>query len=229
MKQGPRLVLPLLALIAGIALAGMQWFIYAYAPEERSMGIVQKIFYIHMPLAWWAMFAFFTSCVTGALYLIKRRLFWDNIACAATETGVLFATLALLTGSLWASRSWGTWWTWDPRLTTTLVMWFAYAVCLLLRATIPLRERAAIVCSVLAIVAFLDVPLVFYSARIWRGIHPGSLFQSNGLEPEMKVTMWFCVVAMGLLWLVLTIARARQGFQSDALRKAALERVTFSE
>lgn len=223
MRQGLRPALPVFALIAGIALAGVQWLIYVYAPEEHSMGVVQKIFYVHMPLAWWAMFGFFIACVAGLLYLIKRRLFWDNVALAATETGVLFATLALITGSLWASRSWGTWWTWDPRLTTTLIMWFAYAVCILLRNSIRVRERRALVCSVLAIVAFLDVPLVFYSARVWRGIHPGSLFQSNGLEPEMKVTMWCCVAAMGLLWIGLTMARARQANQADRIKKKVLE------
>lgn len=226
MRQKPYPALPLLALLAGLALAGTQWLIYVYAPEERSMGIIQKIFYIHLPLAWWSMLAFCTACVAGALYLIKRRLFWDNIALAATETGVLFATFALFTGSLWASRSWGTWWTWDPRLTTTLVMWFAYAVCILLRNSIPSRERRAVVCSVLAIAAFLDVPLVFYSARVWRGIHPGSFFRSDGqgLEPEMRIAVWTCVAAMGLLWIALTATRARQANQADALRKAALKR-----
>ena len=225
MTQKPRPVIPVLALVAGVALAGVQWLIYVYAPEERSMGIIQKVFYLHMPFAWWAMLAFFTAFAAGALYLIRRRLFWDNIALAATETGVLFATLALFTGSLWARRAWGAWWTWDPRLTTTLVMWFAYAVCILLRNSIPSRERRAVVCSVLAIVAFLDVPLVFYSARIWRGIHPGSLVQSNGLEPEMKTAMWSCVAAVGLLWFALTAVRARQANQKDFLEKAALERL----
>ena len=124
---------------------------------------------------------------------------------------VLLAGLALVTGMIWARRSWGVWWTWDPRLTTTLVMWFIYAGYLVLRGLDLPPQRKRMICAVVGVVAFLDVPLVFLSARLWRSIHP-AVFASKGggLEPEMKLTAIACVAAMGLFWAGLVWLRTRQ-------------------
>ena len=123
----------LLALLGGLAFAGCQWLVFAYAPTEANMGLVQKIFYIHLPLAWWALLSFFVVFVASVVYLLKRSPGADRLCAAAAEVGVLLCGLALITGMLWARRSWGVWWTWDPRLTTTLIMWFVYAGYLVLR------------------------------------------------------------------------------------------------
>ncbi len=202
---------------AGLAVAGCQWLIWYYAPVEQTLGPVQKIFYTHLPLAWWALISFFGVFVCSIAYLKTKGERWDHLAGAMAEVGVLFATLALLTGSIWARKSWNTWWTWDPRLTTTLVMWFIYAGYLLVRSMDLDRRRQATVCAVVGIVAFLDVPLVFYSARLWRSIHPAVFAKGGGLEPEMKLTAMVCVAAWSLMWLALTGLRFRQMRQRSQL------------
>ncbi len=157
------------------------------------------------------------------MYLLRRRWFWDTLAGAAAEVGVLFAGLALVTGSIWGRHSWGVWWTWDPRLTTTLIMWFVYAGYLMLRVAGFTRERRATVCAVLGIVAFIDVPLVFFSARLWRSIHPAVFGnQQGGLEPEMQTAAIVCVLCFGFLWYALTAIRGRQQADADRLDTLAM-------
>ena len=199
------------ALLAALALAFCQWLVLIYAPVERSMGLVQKIFYLHLPLAWCGLVSFFVVFVASIAYLRSRRPWWDHLAHAGAELGLLLAVLALVSGSIWARHSWGVWWTWDPRLTTTLVMCFVYAGYLVLRGLELPEQRKGTICAVVGIVAFLDVPLVFASARLWRSIHP-AVFASEGggLEPEMRLTVWVCVASFGLLCLALTVLRARQ-------------------
>ncbi|EKO38058.1 MAG: ABC-type transport system involved in cytochrome c biogenesis, permease component [Solidesulfovibrio magneticus str. Maddingley MBC34] len=188
-----------------------QYLIWFHAPVEESMGVVQKIFYTHMPLAWWSTVSFFVNFVASILYLAKRRDAYSRLAGAAAELGVLFSGLALITGMCWARPIWNVWWTWDPRLTTTLVMWFVYAAYLLLRASDVGGQRQDTVLAVLGVVAFLDVPLVFISARYWRSIHPSVLgSQGGGMEPEMWLAVLANLVAMGLFWLALLAFRTRQ-------------------
>ena len=146
-----------------IGLAAGQWFIFAYAPVEQTMGPIQKIFYIHLPLSWWALVSFFVVFICSAGYLAKRRESFDLAARAAAEIGVVFTSLCLITGIIWGRRSWGVWWTWDPRLSTALVMWFVYVAYLIMGSLAASPQRKALVRSVLGIVAFLDVPLVFLS------------------------------------------------------------------
>lgn len=218
--------LPFAAVACALAMAVSQWFIWVYAPVEETLGPVQKIFYFHLGLAWWALFSFFVVFVAGVLFLLKRTSRFDHLGGAAAEVGVLFAGLALVTGSVWGRASWGVWWTWDPRLTTTLIMWFVYCAYLILRASGIGEERRATVCAVVGIVAFLDVPLVFYSARMWRSIHPAVFAkQGGGLEPEMLTTLFVSLAAYGLLWLCVTTIRARQlavGEKLDALAKGGM-------
>jgi len=212
-----------LAAVAAVALAIAQWFIWMHAPVEETMGLVQKIFYIHLPLAWWAMMSFFTVFVASLMVLIKKDNTWDRLAGAACELGVLFSGLALITGSLWGKPIWNVWWTWDPRLTTTLIMWFVYAAYLILRQSGVGGERGPVVRAALGVVAFLDVPLVFYSARKWRSIHPtvfGS--QGGGLEPEMLAAVLVSIAAVGLFWAALLSLRSRQLGQAAAIRNVFL-------
>jgi len=201
----------LLALAAAALSILAQYAIWFHAPVEETMGVVQKIFYTHMPMAWWSLVSFFVVFVASILYLAKGRDAYARLAGAAAELGVLMSGLALVTGMCWAKPIWGVWWTWDPRLTTTLVMWFVYAAYLLLRASDVGGQRKATVLAVLGVVAFLDVPLVFVSARYWRSIHPSVLgSQGGGMEPEMWQAMIANLVAMGLLWLALLLVRTKQ-------------------
>ena len=214
------------ALLAALTLAFCQWLIFIYAPVEHSMGLVQKIFYLHLPLAWWGLASFFVVFAASIAYLRSRRPYWDQLARAGAEVGLMLAVLALLSGSVWARHSWGVWWTWDPRLTTTLVMCFVYAGHLALRGLELPEERKATICAVVGIIAFLDVPLVFVSARLWRSIHP-AVFASEGggLEPEMRLAALACVASFGLLWLTFTALRARQLALAARIAQALLSRM----
>lgn len=209
-------LLTMLAVTAAILMAAGQYAIWVYAPEEATMGLIQKVFYFHLPLAWWAFAAFLGVCVASIMVLLTKRDVWDVWAGVLAEIGVLFCTLALITGSIWGRAAWNAWWTWDPRLSTTLVMWFVYCGYLVLRAGGVGGGQAVRVRAVLGIVAFLDVPLVFVSARLWRSIHP-AVFASKGggLEPEMWTTVWINILAWGILGAVLVLAR----FQTEALRR----------
>lgn len=213
-----------LALLAGLALAFCQWLIYVYAPGEATLGQVQRIFYMHLPLAIWAMLSFCVVFAGSIIWLIKRKTEIDNICAAAVEIGVLFSTLALATGIIWARKSWGVWWTWDPRLTTTLVMWFLYSACLVFRHLEMNVNRKRVVCAILGIAAFLDVPLVFISARMFRSIHPAVFGQSGGLDPEMRLVALATVLACGLLWLALLLIRKQQLDLDWTLRRIRMNR-----
>ncbi len=212
------------AVAAAAALCVAQYFVWVHAPVEMVMGPVQKIFYFHIGLAWWALFSFFATFVASVGVLARRSAACDQWAAASAEIGVLFSGLALVLGMVWGRASWGVWWTWDPRLTTTLVMWFVYCGYLILRASGIGGERRAVVSAVVGVVAFVDVPLVFLSARMWRSIHP-SVFkrEGGGLEPEMLTAMFVCLGAFGLLWLVMPALRARQIASAEALDAAARE------
>lgn len=200
---------PVLAALSIAALATSSWFIFAYAPIEQTMLLTQKIFYVHLPFAWWSMVSFFGVFVASALYLVKRKPGLDRAAGALAEIGVLFSGLALLTGSIWGKGAWGQWWLWEPRLVTTLIMWFIYAGYLLLRSLSMSRERKALISAVIGVAAFLDVPLVFFATRLWPSemqAHP----QSIGLAPAMVVTLLVSLGAWLFPWLSLTLIRYGQ-------------------
>lgn len=210
MKKSTQL-LPLLAVAAGVMLVAAHWAVWFHAPVEATMGLVQKVFYLHLPLAWWALISFFVVFIGSVGVLLRRSDFWDHLAGAAAEIGVLFSGLALITGSLWARPAWNVWWTWDPRLTTTLIMWFVYMGYLVLRTSPLPHVKRRTLCAVLGVVAFVDIPLVFLSTRLWRSIHPSVISPSGGgMEPEMWQAMFVCLAAVGLLWAALFLFRSRQ-------------------
>ena len=214
-----------LALTGALAFAACQWLIYAYAPVEAQLGLMQKVFYVHLPLAWWALLSFFVVFLASAVVLLRASDAADRLCRAAAEVGVLLTTLTLATGMIWARRSWGVWWTWDPRLTTALIMWFVYAGYLLLRGLDLPPRRKSVICAVVGIVAFLDVPLVFLSARLWRSIHPAVFAaKGGGMEPEMKVTAIACVLSFALLWAGLVWLRKRQLDMEARVRALLLAR-----
>jgi heme exporter protein C len=173
---------------AGILLAAY------YAPVETTMGVVQKIFYLHLPVAITMFVACFVVFLASIAYLWHRERRWDDLAHAGAEVAVLFASVVLLTGMTWGRSAWGHWWTWSPRLTFSLILWLLYVVYLMVRTSIESPQRRAIVAAVYAIVAFLDVPLVYFSAKLLPDIHPDSI----SLEPPMgrTVLFWFLPVLM---------------------------------
>ncbi|MDR2124139.1 MAG: cytochrome c biogenesis protein CcsA [Desulfovibrio sp.] len=216
-------IIPPAAVSAGLALALCWALIFVYAPRESTLGLPQKIFYLHLPLAWWALSGFFLTFVAGIVYLRTGKEQWDAAAAASAEVSLVFACSAVLSGSIWARASWGIWWTWDARLTTALIMCFVYSGYLILRSMDMPPARRGRICAVFGIVAFLDVPLVFCSAWLWSYIHPPSI----SLEPEMKLTLAVCLAAFAPLWLCLTALRMKldlDGRRLDALQAERLSR-----
>ncbi|MEE8449578.1 MAG: cytochrome c biogenesis protein CcsA [Thermodesulfobacteriota bacterium] len=207
-SEGKRTVL--WRLVWFFALAAMMaslYTIFFYAPTERTMGEVQRVFYFHVPTAITAFLAFFLVFLASILFLIKKDRKWDHLARASAEVGLLLTTLVLITGSLWAKPVWNTWWTWDPRLTTTLVLWFIYVAYFMLRSAAS-GDTGARLAAVLGIVGFVDVPIVFMSIRWWRTIHPVTISPSGILlEPAMLVTLQISLVAFLLFFIVLVRER----------------------
>ncbi|MGI9553284.1 MAG: cytochrome c biogenesis protein [Thermodesulfobacteriota bacterium] len=184
--------------------------VFLYAPNEVVMGPIQRIFYFHMGSVWVATIAFILVFISSIAYLINRKIKWDILAYCSAEIGVLFITITIITGSIWAKPVWGTWWTWDPQLTTTFILWILYIVYLLIRANSGYDERKAKYSAVFAIIAFLDLPLVYISARVMRGISPVVFGPGGGgIEPKMMHTLLLTLVAFTLLFLILIIERVR--------------------
>jgi len=201
-------VLPALVLVL---LAVSLYLVFYYAPTEAKQGVVQKIFYVHVPLAWNAFLGFFLVFIFSFRYLTTRKRKFDMRAYAAAEVGVLFNTLVLITGPIWAKPIWGIWWTWDARLTLTLVLWLIYVGYLMLRHYVDNPEKRATLSAVVGIIGFIDVPLVYFAIRWWRTQHPKPVIaggKGSGLDPRMALTFWVCVATFTLLYTWLYRRRA---------------------
>ena len=185
---------------------------FGVAPRETTQGNVQRIMYVHPPLAWVAYVAFAVVALASVVYLVRRRPAADRLAHASAEVGVIFTGLAIATGSIWGKPTWGTWWTWDARLTSVAILFVMYVGYLLLRGTIDDRDRAARYCAVLGIVAALDMPLVHFSVYWWRTLHqPPSLMKPGGFSGSPAI-LWPLLVnlaAFTLLYAYLVAKRAR--------------------
>jgi len=187
-----------------LSLLASVYFAFIYAPTEQIMGHVQRIFYFHMGTVWVATIAFIIVFISSIQYLRKRSRNWDMLAYTSAEIGVLFITLTIITGSIWAKPVWGTWWTWDPQLTTTFILWILYIVYMILRSTAANDERKARFAAVFGIIAFLDLPLVYVSARLMRGISPVVFGPGGGgIDPRMMVALTVTLIAFTFLFIVL--------------------------
>jgi heme exporter protein C len=194
---------------AGLALMiAALYMVFVYVPTEKHTGIVQRIFYFHVPVAWVSFLAFFITFIFSILYLWKREMKWDNIAHASAESGVIFTTLVLITGPIWAKPVWGIWWTWDARLTTSLVLWLIYIAYLLVRSFATEPARGARFSAVIGIVGFIDVPIVFTTVNLWRTQHPTTIIFEGGLTTSMLTTLLVCIAAFTVLYVILTIQSA---------------------
>ncbi len=176
---------PILAVLTALLLAYTTYQALVIAPTERTMGDVQRIFYYHVPSAWTAFCLFFTNLIASLVYLFRKDVWADALAVAAAEVGVVFCTVVLVTGPIWARPVWGIWWTWDVRLTTTLVLWLIYVSYLVLRRFSDSSQTPKLA-AVLAIFGALDVPLVYFSIWFFRTQHPQPVIGGGGsLDPRM--------------------------------------------
>ena len=203
------------SLLGGVTLAGLVAGLvlgFGIAPREATQGNVQRIMYLHVPSVWVAYLAFAVVLVASIVYLVRRAEAADRLAHASAEVGVLFTGLTIATGSIWGKPTWGTWWTWDARLTTVSILFVMYLGYLLLRGMIEDRERGARFAAVLGIVAAFNIPLVHFSVYWWRTLHqPPSLMKPGpGTMPGIIVTALLVnFAAFTLLYAYFVTRRAR--------------------
>ncbi len=204
----------------GLILMGSM--IFLWSPLESSMGMVQKIMYIHVPSAWTSFLAITIAFVFSLLYLWKREELFDVIAFSSVEIGVIFCALALITGSIWAKPTWNTYWTWDARLTTTLILFLIFSGYLLLRRFSEFGEQQARLSAVVAIIGFLDIPLIHLSVVWWRTIHqPSTVFSKKAgvIDDQILVTLLFSVTVFSVIYLYLLLSRVELEKKSRAWLK----------
>jgi heme exporter protein C len=206
-------MLSLLAVSAALVM------VFFYAPREATMGEVQRIFYFHVASAWVGFAAFAVTGVAGFLVLRTRRRRYDIWALASVEVGLTFITMTVVTGSLWARPVWGTYWTWEPRLTLSAVQLMLYVSYLMLRGAVDDAEQRARFAAVYGILAFVTVPLSWFAIRWWRTIHPNLLSAGGGMAvtPRMGHTLAASLLAFTLLYLTLMRLRVGLARQRDRL------------
>ncbi len=224
MDTGPsrRRIWAVATLVMFPILLAMSWF---YAPEDANQGAAQRIFYIHVPSAWIGFLAFFVVFVGSIAFLATGKRRWDDIASSSAEVGVVFTTGVLITGPLWGRPVWGVYWTWDPRLTSFLMLWLIYLSYIVLRGYIPEAVRRAKYSAVLGIVGFLDVPIVYLSARWWRSEHPTQFVVEQGdLPAQMLITLIVGVITFTFFYAYLMSVRLRVGRLRNRIEEAEVAR-----
>jgi len=202
------------------------------APPDAVQGDVQRIMYVHVPAAWLAYLSFFVVFVASIAFLRTKKTRWDRVAAASAEIGVLFTALAIVLGMLWGKPVWGTWWTWDPRLTTTAVLLLIYISYLAIRRITDNPSRRARWAAVVGIVGFVDVPIVHLSVVWWRSLHQGSTVFRLG-RPEIEGTMLLAllvgVAAFTVTYAYLMTLRLRVGRLEERAAREALSPLVGAE
>jgi heme exporter protein C len=221
MESKPR-SLKILDAVSFILLLIATIMVFFYAPLEAVMGLVQKVFYFHVAAGWAGMISFLVAAFAGVAYLRTSQRKWDIIGLSAVEIGMVFAFINIVTGSIWARPIWNTWWTWDPRLTTATIMMLIYAAYFMLRSGIEEPDRRARFGAVYAIIGFLSVPLTFFSARLFRTIHPiviganqPGAAGSFDMTSSMLTTFLFSLLTFTFIFADLLWHRIRLGRLAD--------------
>lgn len=194
-----------------LAFLAMLYMALLYAPTELTQGPAQRIFYIHIGSAIITYVAYVVTCIASGAYLWRRNEQWDMLARSSAEVGLLLNTILLLNGAIWGKAIWGTWWSWDARLTSTLILWFIYAGYLMLRAYGGNTPQIARSAAVVAIIGVIDIPIINQSVRWWRTLHPAPIVEraNPALPAEMLQAMFVALLAFLLLYAFLTIQRFR--------------------
>ncbi|MBT5550031.1 MAG: cytochrome c biogenesis protein CcsA [Nitrospina sp.] len=218
----------ILVWLTGLVFLATMIAIFIYVPTERTEGVVQRIMYFHIPCAWLSFFAFFVVFICSILFLWKKDREWDIYAHASAEIGVIFCSLVLITGPIWARPIWGAWWVWDARLTSTLILWIIYVSYLMLRAQSDPGSMRARYAAVLGIVGFLDIPLIHFSVLWWRAFHPQPKVITSegigkGMETGMLATLGISLCAFTLLYFLLMGVRVRQENLKDEIDRLKRE------
>ena len=213
----------LLILTVAVLLSINIFLIFMWAPTEVQMGHVQRIFYVHVPSAWIAFLAFGIVFLGSIQYLRTRETKWDNLASASAELGVIFTTLVLVTGPIWAKPVWGIWWTWDVRLTTTLVLWLIYVSYLMVRSYSGNHYQGSRYSAILGIIGVINLPFVYFAVNWWNTQHQrlvlGVGSTNAGLDPDMRITLYFSLLAFTFLFVYLLWFRVSLKRTEDMVRQ----------
>ncbi|UYN90052.1 MAG: cytochrome c biogenesis protein CcsA [Anaerolineales bacterium] len=225
----PRL-LGVLDVLSALLMAGSIYIVFFYAPMERVMGNVQRVFYFHASSGWVTMVVLIIAAVAGIIYLLRPHKKWDVLSVACVEIGLVFAFICVTTGSIWARPAWNTWWTWDPRVVTFTILILVYMAYMLLRQGIDDPQRRARFGAIYAILAAFTVPLTFFSIRIWRTLHPvvigsGSATAEGGFDMTrpMVWTLLFTLLALTVFTLTLLWHRVRLGWLADKVEELRMK------
>ena len=215
---------PILTWLTIVTFLAAMTAIFIVVPTEQTEGSVQRIMYFHIPAAWLAFFAFFIVFLSSILFLWKREREWDIYALASAEIGVIFCSMVLITGPIWAKPIWGAWWVWDARLTSTLILWLIYVSYLMLRYQTDAGSMRARFAAVLGIVGFLDIPFIHFSVLWWRTFHPQPKMISpeglgQGMDPSMVGTLMMSLGAFTLLYFVLMGQRIQVEKMKDEVER----------
>ena len=198
----------IVGMLAAIFLFVAIYLVFSFAEIEMTMLEVQKIFYFHISSAFTLFVAFGVTCLFSILYLIKRLDKYDTIALVSTEIGIVFGVVVFTTGPIWARFAWNTWWNWEPRLTSALILWLTYIGYLILRSALA-EEKKRVYSAVLGIIGFLNVPIVYFSVELWQGgLHPDTSTKMN-LPPTMQIAWLISWLALTFVYLFLLMFRYR--------------------
>jgi heme exporter protein C len=211
-----------LAIVTTVMLGVFAYFAFFFAPEDELQGAMQRIFYIHVPSAWICFVAFGVTFASSIYYLSKRDMKADDLAAASAQIGTLVTTVVLVTGMMWGHAIWGVYWTWEPRLTSFLVLWLLYLAYNAVRAYVPDPTRRARFSAVLGIIAFIDVPIIYLSVNWWRTLHPQQVIITSGgphMPAPMVIALLVGLTTFTLVYAYLVRLRLQVGRMATALEE----------
>lgn len=217
--------------VLSIALIGISTYLALFfAPTERVMGEVQRVFYFHIGTAWTALLGFILAALFSVIYLVTRNLKWDRYQVAAIEVSLVFFLITIVLGSIWARPVWNTWWTWDPRLTTATITELIYIAYFMLRQGIDDPDRRARFGAVYALIGGISAPITFFAIRLFRTIHPVVIAGANpeaegtfSMTPDMLTTFFFALIAFTVLFVDLYWNRIRLGSLQEKVEQLKLK------
>jgi len=200
-----------LLIVSAALMAVTLYMVFMWVPTEQNLGVSQRIFYFHVPLGWIGMVSIMVVAVASFLHLITGKQKWDSLAYATAELGVIFASLILVTGSIWGKPVWGVWWTWDAKLTTTLILWFIYVGYLMVKAYAPKGSQGRRYASVVALIGAIDAPIIYMATVWWRTAHPdlniGPLADSDSLDSKIALTFLVSMITFTVFYIFMLMER----------------------
>ena len=200
-----------LFVLSAALMAVTLYLVFFWVPTEQNLGVSQRIFYFHVPLGWLGMVSIVVVAVASFMHLLTGKEKWDSLAHSTAELGLLSATLIIVTGSIWAKPVWGVWWTWDAKLTTTLILWFIYVGYLMVKAYAPKGSQGRRYASVVALIGAIDAPIIYMATVWWRTAHPdlniGPLAESDSLDSKIALTFLISMITFTVLYIFMLTER----------------------